>query len=77
MDKMSQHDKNFIEVVAEFGAGRLLDKLNEKLSDVVIAVEETNLVGEMTVKLTLKPSGIGSITMSADVKSKVPEHCGR
>jgi esterase/lipase len=65
--------RNFTEVIAEFGAGRLQDKLSEKLAEVVRAVGETNLAGEVTLKLSLKPSGDGAVTMHADVKSKVPE----
>lgn len=69
---MNTH-RSFSEVIAEYGHGRLMERLSDKLAEVVAAVGETNLKGTLTLKLNVEPSGEGAFTLSAEVTHKVPE----
>ena len=69
---MNTH-RSFNEILAENGHGRLLERLSDKLAEVVAAVGETNLKGALALKISVEPSGEGAYTLSAEVTHKVPE----
>jgi hypothetical protein len=47
--------------------------LSEALNQVVHSVAEYGKVGELTLKLKIKPSGDGMVTITDEVVTKVPE----
>ena len=61
------------DVIKELSSGQVYDDLTTKLGEIVTAVLETRKQGELSVKLTVKPNGDGSVRVNADVKQKVPE----
>lgn len=63
----------FADVVRELSSGQVYDDLTTKLGEVVTAVLETRKQGEISIKLTVKPNGDGSVRVLSDVKQKVPE----
>jgi hypothetical protein len=70
---MDEQNRPFTEVIAEYGNGRLLERLSAELAEVARAVGETNLKGTVTLKLSVEPSGEGAYTLNADVTAKVPK----
>ncbi len=70
---MDDQNRPFNEVVAEYGNGRLLERLSAELAEVTRAVAETNLKGTVTLKLSIEPSGDAAFTMNAEVTAKVPK----
>jgi len=63
----------FADVVRELGAGSTYDELTAKLAEVVAAVTETRKIGEISIKLKIKPNGDGSVIIADEIKAKVPE----
>lgn len=62
----------FADVVRELAGGRIYDDLTTQLGEVVTAVLETGKVGDLSLKLSIKSNGEGSVRVLADVKAKVP-----
>ena len=62
----------FADVVRELASGKIYDDLTTQLGEVVTGVLETGKVGELSLKLSIKPNGEGSVVVAADVKQKVP-----
>lgn len=62
----------FADVVRELAAGKVYEDLTTQLGEVVTAVLETGKVGELSLKLSIKPNGEGSVRVLSDVKQKVP-----
>ncbi len=67
----------FADVIRELSSGEDYEDLTTKLGEVVTGVIETGKVGEITLKLKVKPNGEGSVLASADIKAKVPEKSRR
>lgn len=65
--------RNFTEYLGELESGHLFNELNEKMGDVIQGVQEHKKVGELTLKLKLKPAGHDQVEVYADVSTKVPE----
>lgn len=63
----------FTETLKDIRFGELSEELNEAINKVVLAVEDTGKVGELTLTLKLKPSSSGAIEVIDTVKSKIPE----
>ena len=68
-----------ISVLLAMRSGKVAANINEKFSDCLKAVLDTGCEGEVTIKLSMKPSkmGIGGVVlevdMEADTKIKKPE----
>lgn len=63
------------DVLREYRRGRAVDLASQRLAELIMAVDETNKAGELTIKIKIKPQkgGGSEKTMHIDVKSKVPE----
>lgn len=62
----------FADVIRELAGGKVYEDLTTQLGEVVTAVLETGKVGDLSLKLSIKPNGEGSVRVLADVKHKVP-----
>lgn len=62
----------FADVIRELCGGKVYEDLTTQLGEVVTAVMETGKVGELSLKLSIKSNGEGSVRVLADVKQKVP-----
>lgn len=63
----------FADVLRELGGGSVYDDLTAQLAEVVDGVNQTRKVGEISIKLKIKPNGENSVMVSSEVKAKVPE----
>jgi hypothetical protein len=63
---------NAIAAISSIDKGRAISELQEALSTVAKAVMDLRAKGEVTIKLTLKPSG-DAIELAAKVSSKAPK----
>jgi hypothetical protein len=63
----------FADVIRELSGGQIYEDLTTKLGEIVTGVLETRKQGEISLKLTVKPNGDGSVRVISDVKQKVPE----
>lgn len=73
-DEVEHTARPFGDVLREFRGGDAHDELSEALAEVTKAVAATKKKGELTLKLTLKPSkAAGALTVDAEVKTKIPE----
>ena len=63
------------DILREARAGRVADLASRRLAELVQAVDETNKVGELTIKIKVKPEkgGGSQKQLVFDVKSKIPE----
>jgi ribosomal protein S28E/S33 len=63
------------DVLREYRKGRAVDLASTRLAELVQAVDETGLAGEITIKIKVKPQkgGGSEKTLKIDVKSKIPE----
>ena len=64
---------SFNATVQNIRDGALLSSLTEKLDKVVQAVTEHGKVGEITLKLKVKPNGEDAVTITPTVTAKAPE----
>jgi hypothetical protein len=71
-NKENPMSRPFADVVRELAGGTVYEDLTTQLGEVVTAVMETGKVGELSLKLSIKPNGEGSVRVLADVKQKVP-----
>ena len=68
-----------VHVLMEMRSGKVATYINEKFNDVLRAVLDTGGKGEVTIKLSIKPSKLGmggvvlEVDMDADTKIKKPE----
>ncbi|MGE5151191.1 MAG: hypothetical protein ACM3II_13805 [Rhodospirillaceae bacterium] len=63
----------FADVLRELGGGTTYDDLTAQLAEVVEAVAATRKVGEISIKLRIKPNGDSSVIIADEIKTKVPE----
>lgn len=63
------------DVLREYRRGRAVDLASQRLAELIMAVDETNKAGELTIKIKVKPQkgGGSEKTLAIDVKSKIPE----
>lgn len=64
---------NFSDVLGSVEGGVVFNQLNEQLQDLVVAVTERRKPGEITVTLKVSPNGERAVSVTAALKSKVPE----
>lgn len=67
--------KPFTDVLREINGGSFADELTEALSELILVCRSTGKVGEITMKLKLKPGKAMAPTMTVlhDLKVKAPE----
>lgn len=65
--------QDFSEFVTNLADGRVNQRLTTTLAKVCEKVEETGLVGELTVKFIVKKES-GRALVAVDIKEKVPKH---
>lgn len=63
----------FADVLRELGGGNTYDELTARLAEVVDAVAATRKVGEISIKLKVKPNGEAGVIVADEIKTKVPE----
>lgn len=63
----------FADILRELGGGGVYDDLTAGLAEIVAAVQETRKVGELSIKLKIKPNGENSVMVSEEIKTKVPQ----
>lgn len=67
----------FFSTLRDLRAGSTLDDLDSAVSEVVAAVKATRKVGEITLKLKIRPpkkSSATYLTVDDEVTTKVPKH---
>jgi hypothetical protein len=64
---------SFSEVLQQLGGGQVYQDLGDKLTEAVQAVQETRKIGEVTLRLKIKPNGEYGVMIADEVKVKVPE----
>jgi len=63
----------FADILRELGGGNTYDELTARLAEVVDAVTQTHKMGEISIKLKVKPNGDSGVIVADEIKSKVPE----
>lgn len=63
----------FADVLKQLAGGQVYTDLSDKLTETVLAVQETRKVGEVTIRLKIKPNGEHGVMIADEVKVKVPE----
>lgn len=64
--------KAFNEVFEQIGGGEALGRASDALTELGMAVAETLKAGSVTITISMKPNGAGSVLMQAKVSSKIP-----
>ena len=65
--------RQFADVLRDLGGGATYDELTARLAEVVEAVTTTRKIGEISIKLKVKPNGDSGVIVADEIKSKVPE----
>ncbi len=65
--------RQFADVLRELGGGSTYEDLTAKLAEVVEAVTQTRKVGEISIKIRVKPNGDSGVIVTDEIKTKVPE----
>lgn len=65
--------RQFADVLRDLGGGNTYDELTARLAEVVEAVTETHKMGEISIKLKIKPNGDSGVIVTDEIKAKVPE----
>jgi hypothetical protein len=65
--------RQFADVLRDLGGGNTYDELTARLAEVVEAVTTTRKVGEISIKLKVKPNGDAGVIVADEIKSKIPE----
>ncbi len=67
-----KHELNFLEFLNSFRRGELLSEGDEKLNELMTAIQKTGTGGSMTLKLTFKVNKAGQIEIQPDMTMKKP-----
>lgn len=60
-------------MLQQLNSGQVYQDLGDKLTELVLAVQETRKVGELNLQLKIKPNGEYGVMIADTVKYKVPE----
>lgn len=63
----------FTDVLGELSRGNTVMDLTSKLSELVVAVQETKKAGTITLVMKVTPNGEDTVFVKADTKVKLPE----
>ena len=72
-DQTTAAVKPFAAWLQEHRSGGLHQELSEALAEVARAVSEHEKVGSLTVTIKLEPNGVGTVIVTDELKTKVPE----
>ena len=64
----------FSNTLGQIRYGLLEDELTEKMTELTRVCKETGRMGELTLKIKIKPGAAGQMELSDDVKVKMPEY---
>ncbi|GGG77745.1 hypothetical protein GCM10011415_28340 [Salipiger pallidus] len=70
---MPKDELNFLEFLQGFRRGELLREADDRLSEVLAAIQETGNSGEITLKLPLKVNKAGQIECTPQITAKKPK----
>lgn len=65
--------RQFADVLRDLAGGTTYEDLTAGLALVVEAVQDTRKMGEVSVKLKVKPNGESSVIITDEIKLKAPE----
>lgn len=68
----SKDELNFLEFVSSFRRGELLDEGNQKLNELMDAIQRTGGNGALTLKLNFKVNKAGQLEIQPDLTIKKP-----
>lgn len=69
---MSKDELNFLEFMQSFRRGELLREADDRMAEVLAAIQETGNGGEVTIKLPFKVNKAGQIECVPQVSAKKP-----
>ncbi|EPX82068.1 hypothetical protein [Salipiger mucosus] len=69
---MPRDELNFLEFLQSFRRGELLREADERMSEVLAAIQDTGNSGEITVKLPFKVNKAGQIECVPQITAKKP-----
>jgi hypothetical protein len=69
---MARHELNFAELLTSFRRGELLDEGNQKLNELMTAIQTTGAGGEISLKLKFKVNKAGQLEITPELTSKRP-----
>ena len=65
--------RTFAAFLADLGRGQTAERLAEALAETCQAVEETGKAGSLSLRLTVKANGDGSVTVEDQITTKIPD----
>lgn len=69
---MTRHELNFLEFIQSFRRGELLEHGDQKLAELIEAIQQTGQGGSLTLKITIKPNKAGQLEAQPDLTMKKP-----
>lgn len=69
---MAKDELNFLEFVSGFRRGELLDEGNQKLNELMDAIQNTGGDGYLTLKMKFKVNKAGQLEVTPDLTIKKP-----
>lgn len=69
---MAQNDLNFLEFIQGFRRGELLETGDNKLTELIEAINETGNGGSLTLKVGIKVNKAGQLEIVPDISIKKP-----
>jgi len=69
-------EQPFQQVLAELNGGNTMRELSKKMAQLVLAVEDTGKIGELTLKVKVRPATKGNgmtLLLEDNVSVKIPE----
>lgn len=70
---MTRHELNFLEFIQGFRRGELLEQGDQKLAELVEAIQQTGGSGSLTLKFNLKMNKAGQFETTPDLTIKKPQ----
>jgi hypothetical protein len=62
-----------IKLLTDIRQGELCHELSEELERLAKAVQATGKKGQLTLKITIKPTGMGRVSVGDDLTTKLPK----
>lgn len=69
---MTRHELNFLEFIQGFRRGELLEHGDQKLAELIEAIQQSGQGGSLTLKITIKPNKAGQLEAQPDLTTKKP-----
>lgn len=68
----TRHELNFLELIQSFRRGELLTEGDQKLNELIDAIQRTGNGGDLTMKLKIKVNKAGQLEIVPDLTIKKP-----